>query len=55
VDVGQGRVLWQQAVQLHDSTDVSESALKDMVQTLLSTIHSTSERKGDQHDKSRDK
>ena len=47
VDVGQGRVLWQQAVQLRDSTDVSESALKDMIQTLLNTIHSTSERKGD--------
>ena len=53
VDIGQGRVLWQQAVQLRDSTDVSESALKDMVQTLLNTIHSTSERKDDQHDKPR--
>jgi hypothetical protein len=47
VEVGQDRVLWQQAVQLRDSTDVSESSLKDMVRTLLNTIHSTSERKGD--------
>lgn len=53
VEVGQGRVVWQQAVQLRDSTDVSESSLKGLVQTFLNTIHSTSERKGDQHDKPR--
>jgi hypothetical protein len=43
----QDRVLWEQAVQIRESLDVSESTLKDMVQVLLNTLHSASRGKGE--------
>ena len=43
----QDRVLWEQAVQIRESLNVSESTLKDMVQMLLNTLHSTSRGKGE--------
>lgn len=47
IALDQDRVLWEQAVQIRDSLDVSESTLKDMVLSLLNTLHSTSKGKGE--------